>query len=460
MGDAAPLVHTAITITAVVLLILKGKVNPALALVLSAIYLGIVCGLGAEHTLEIVNKGFGDLMAKVGLLIVFGVLLGTLLSALGAIEKLMKLLLRLLGPKLLPYAFALLMGTVLQFIFTDVLLVVSAPLARSLGARIGPGGVPRMAAALALGLEVGVALSVPGIGTMALAGLLDIPLGVMLLYGLPVAAVTIVLTLLLFSALVKRGFWDPERDESPEPPAETGSPGEPPAETGSPDEADVGRGPAPPSTPLLLSLSPLLLALVVIATGAVAEIAGWRSPVVGFLCNPIAGLFLGLICASLIARRRLPRGTVGEMFAEGYRTSGPILVLRGVGGSLAAVVGAVGLGDMVEDCVSAGTWAPLVLVWLIAAVLHMAIGSVITAAITAASILAPLMPDLHVEPVLVALAAGAGSLFAIHATSNTFWLLQTLLGQTTRGALKTVTMSVSAASVIALLLIQTVSLAV
>ncbi|MGP3973639.1 GntP family permease [Streptomyces sp. 8N114] len=450
MGDAAPLVHTAITITAVVLLILKAKVNPALAIVLSAIYLGIVCGLGAEHTLEIVNKGFGDLMAKVGLLIVFGVLLGTLLSALGAIEKLMELLLRILGPKLLPYAFALLLGTVLQFIFTDVLLVVSAPLARSLGARIGPGGAARMAAALALGLEVGVALSVPGIGTMALAGLLDIPLGVILLYGLPVAAVTIVLTLLLFSALVKRGFWDPERDESPEPPAETGSPG----------VADVGQGPAPSSTPLLLSLSPLLLALVMIAAGAVAEIAGWRSPVVGFLCNPIAGLFMGLICASLIARRRLPRGAVGEMFAQGYRTSGPILVLRGVGGSLAAVVGAVGLGDMVEDCVSAGTWAPLVLVWLIAAVLHMAIGSVITAAITAASILAPLAPDLDVEPVLVALAAGAGSLFAIHATSNTFWLLQTLLGQTTRGALKTVTMTVSAASVIALLLIQAVSLAV
>ena len=60
--------------------------------------------------------------------------------------------------------------------------------------------------------------------------------------------------------------------------------------------------------------------------------------------------------------------------------------------------------------------------------------------------------------VLIALAAGAGSLFIIHVTSNTFWLLQTLLGQTVRGALKTVTVSLSIASVIALVCVLALSL--
>ncbi|WP_455430887.1 GntT/GntP/DsdX family permease [Streptomyces albus] len=119
----------------------ESVVHPALALVLGAVRLGIACGLDPAHTLEVVNRGFGDLMAKAGLLIVLGVLLGTQLSALGAIDKLMTLLLRRLGPKLLPYSFAVLMGTVLQFIFTDVLLMVTAPLARTLGARIGRYGV-------------------------------------------------------------------------------------------------------------------------------------------------------------------------------------------------------------------------------------------------------------------------------------------------------------------------------
>ncbi|GAA2608886.1 GntP family permease [Streptomyces axinellae] len=475
MGNAAPLVHTATAIAAVVLLILKAKVNPALALVLGALYLGLVGGLGAERTLETVNKGFGDLMAEVGLLIVLGVLLGQLLSALGAIEKLVTLLLRVLGPRRLPYSFAVTMGTVLQSIFADVLLVMTAPLARSLGARIGPYGLARMAAAMALGVEVGIALSVPGIGALALAGLLHIPLGIMLLYGFPLAAVTILLTQLVFSALVKRGFWNPERDESAQAAATDAAASETAVSETAVSETAVsetavsetavsetavappqgGAGPAVTGPPLALSLAPLLLALVMIAAGAFAEVAGWRSPVAGFLGDPVTGLLTGLVLACLVARRSLPPGAVGEAFGQGFRTSGQILVLTGVGGSLAAVVEAVGLGDLVKDSFSASTWAPLALVWLIAAVLHMAIGSVTTSAITAAGILAPVAPGLEVQPVLIALAAGAGSLFAIHATSNTFWLLQTLLGQTTRGTLKTVTVTVSGASVIALGLIQT-----
>lgn len=487
MGDAAPLVHTAIAIAGVVLLILKAKVNPALALVLGAVYLGLAGGLGATRTLETVNKGFGGLMAEVGLLIVLGVLLGTLLSSLGAIEKLVAVLLRLLGPRRMPYSFAVTVGTVLQSIFADVLLVMTAPLARSLGTRIGPYGVARMAAAMALGVEVGIALSVPGVGALALAGLLDIPLGIMLLYGFPLAAVTIVCALFLFSVVSKRGFWNPERDEIAPVVVREGALGEGAVREGTAREGTAGEAPVadePPvkepgaqgpvtqgagaegagaegpvrTPPLVLSLSPLLLALVMIATGAFAEVAGWHAPVVIFLGDPLVGLLTGLICACLVARRSLPSGAVGEAFGQGFRTSGQILILTGVGGSLAAVVEAVGLGDLVKDSFSASTWAPLALVWVIAAVLHMAIGSVTTSAITAAGILAPVAPQLDVEPVLVALAAGAGSLFAIHATSNTFWLLQTLLGQTTRGTLKTCTVTVSGASVIALLLIQGMSL--
>ena len=78
-------------------------------------------------------------------------------------------------------------------------------------------------------------------------------------------------------------------------------------------------------------------------------------------------------------------------------------------------------------------------------------------AITSAGILAPVVPIIGIDPVLIALAAGAGSLFAVHVTSNTFWLLESLLGQTTRGALKTVTVGVSVASVVAILLILPLS---
>ena len=74
-----------------------------------------------------------------------------------------------------------------------------------------------------------------------------------------------------------------------------------------------------------------------------------------------------------------------------------------------------------------------------AAVLHIAVGSVTLSAITAAGIIAPVAATMGLDPLLIALAAGSGALFCIHVTSNTFWLLQTFLDQSVRGALKTVT---------------------
>ncbi|ODU04344.1 MAG: hypothetical protein ABS81_10595 [Pseudonocardia sp. SCN 72-86] len=74
--------------------------------------------------------------------------------------------------------------------------------------------------------------------------------------------------------------------------------------------------------------------------------------------------------------------------------------------------------------------------------------------------LAPVAPLIGLDPVLLALAAGAGSPFAVHVTSNTFWLLQSLMGQTTRGTLKTCSVGVSVASVVAIALIIPLSLVV
>ncbi|MER6988925.1 hypothetical protein [Saccharopolyspora hirsuta] len=132
-------------------------------------------------------------------------------------------------------------------------------------------------------------------------------------------------------------------------------------------------------------------------------------------------------------------------------------MLNGVGGSLATTIKNVGLGDVLGQYFAANTAAPLLVVWVVAAVLHVAVGSVSISAITAAGILAPLAPVIGLEPVWIALAAGAGSLFAIHVTSNTFWLLQSLAGLTARGTLKTFSGGVSIASVVAILVILPLS---
>ncbi|MGW3473607.1 GntP family permease [Saccharopolyspora sp. NPDC000995] len=443
MSDIVVFANAAITIVGVVVLILRAKISPAIALVLGAIYLGLVSGMGPEQTIKSITTGFGDLMTEVGLLIAFGVLLGSLMASLGAIEKLVDLLVRTFGPRSLPYTFGATVGIALQSIFADVLLVITAPLASRLSRQIGAYGVARTCAAMALGIEVGLVFVLPGVGAVALAGVLHLSFGKMFIFGLVTAVFTIVATLALFTALAKRGLWNPELDETEDLPVAEG--------------AEQERSRELPPLPLLLA--PLLLALALIAFGAIAEMAGFSSPWVGFVGDPVIALLIGLIGAVVLARWKLPAEQTAAAFKRGFHESGQILILTGVGGSLAQTVKDVGLGELLKGYFSTSTVVPLLLVWLVAAVLHIAIGSVTLASITAAGVLGPVMPLLDIDPVFVALAAGAGSLFVIHATSNTFWLLQTLLPQTTRGALKSVTLTVSAASIIAMIPIQLMALA-
>ena len=482
MSDIAVLINTAVAVLAAVVLIVRFKVNPVIALVIGSVYLGLAAGLGVEKTVKTITSGFGEIMVDVGLLIAFGVLMGSILNQTGAIRRLVEHLLNTFGPKRLPYTLGLAIGTLLQSIFLDVLLVISAPLARKLAPRIGKLGTARMATAMAIALECGIVFTVPGVASLALAGLLNVPLGKMLLFGLLLVIPTIIISIAIMTFLFRRGFWNEAKDEDHTFVEEEDREGE--------EEAyDGGAKPAPAAGlqpaggkaangtglkagngtvavaeretkqfPLLLLFAPLLVSLLLIGAGAILEILKIDAEWMKLLGEPVIALLIGLIGTCLVARSAVGQKRVEEAITVGFKESGQILILTGVGGSLAATVAAAGLGDILGGFFSASTVAPLLVVWAIAAVLHIAVGSVTLSAFTAAGLLAPIAPAIGLDPVLLALAAGAGSLFMVHVTSNTFWLLQSLLGQSVRGALKSVTVGVSVASVVAILLILPMSL--
>ena len=100
----------------------------------------------------------------------------------------------------------------------------------------------------------------------------------------------------------------------------------------------------------------------------------------------------------------------------------------------------------------------ILLAWFIAALLHLAIGSVSVAAITAAGIIAPILGSIHVPPVIIGLAIASGSLFALQVNSNFFWMFKSLLGLSTQGSLKTMTTVTSIASLVSLPLVAIASL--
>jgi gluconate:H+ symporter, GntP family len=424
----------------------------------------------------------------VGLLIAWGVLMGAILNEMGAIAKLVDKLLHVFGPKGVPYALGLTIGTLLQSIFLDVLLVMSAPLARRIAPKLGKFGTAKMATAMAISLECGIVLMVPGVAAVALAGLLQVPLGEMLVFGLLVIIPTILVSIFLMSFFIERGLWKTETDEeqavaeSPELEDVDGmlvhavahgqEHGGSSEEMGSEravvhgggaertaTSSRVGllphdvRGPeagASREPGLLLMFAPMLVSLVLIASGAFMKMAGYSPDAAVFLSTPVVALLIGLLGTSVVARTTIGTKRVEAAVVNGFKESGQILILTGAGGSLAAMVATSGMGEILGKYFSASTVAPLLVVWGIAAVLHIAVGSVSISAITAAGLLAPIAPALGINPVLLALAAGAGSLFVVHVTSNTFWLLQSMLGQTTRGTLKSCTLGVSLASVVAL----------
>jgi gluconate:H+ symporter, GntP family len=466
--------HTAIAILAVVLLIIVVRVDPVISLVLGSIYLGLAAGIGFEDTIVTIAEGFGAIMAEVGLLIGFGVLIGALLYAMGALQKLVELLLRLLGPRRLPYALSAALSTVFPSIYVDVQLVLAAPLARSAAPQLGRNGLPMLSGALTAGILVGYVFVVPGLGTVSIAGLLDIPLGTMLIYGLLIGPLTAVLTTFIFGRLLKMGWWNPDKDETEveslqeaeealvhehEDDAAGAGTG---AGVGTEHGSGGGQAVLVKSPPLYISLLPVLVPLVLIAFGAVAEAAGATSPLITFFGDPVLALFVGLLGAYALARRTLGAEHTDESLNKGFNTTGQILLVTGVGGSLGAVIEATNLDQVLGGLFSAEAGATVIvtilLAWLIAAVLHLAIGSISVAAITAAGILGPILGQLDVPDVIIGLAIGAGALFALQVNSNFFWMFQTLLGVSTRGALKALTFVTALASVVSLPLIALLSL--
>ncbi|HKX13719.1 MAG TPA: SLC13 family permease [Propionibacteriaceae bacterium] len=482
--------HTAIAIVLAVGLIIWLKVDPVISLLLASLYLGIAAGVGFVGTIEAIAVGFGEIMAEVGLLIGFGVLIGAFLHAAGAFHRLLDVFVRVIGATRLPYALSLLHSTILPSIYVDVQVVLASPVARSAAQYIERNGLPMMASALGAGIFAGYVFVIPGLAAISIAGLLGVPLGRYLLFGIVIGPVTAIVTTLIMRLLLRGRLWKPESDEDVDEAmaleeahelaaarAEAGAVGgEARAVGGEAGAAGGEAGPSPAvahhahmgapeaarSLPLGVLLLPILVPLLMIAFGAFAELFEFSNSFIAFLGNANLALFVGLLGAYLIFRATAGLESTRETMDEGFHTTGEILLITGVGGSLGAVIGETNLDEVLGGLFSADVGAPvlvtILLAWFIAAVLHLAIGSVSVAAITAAGILAPILGSLNVAPVVVGLSIASGALFALQVNSNFFWMFKALLGLSTKGSLKTLTVATSVASLVSLPMVIVASL--
>ncbi|MCM3553916.1 SLC13 family permease [Janibacter melonis] len=456
--------HAAIAIALAILLIIRFKVDPVISLVLSSLYLGLAAGVGLEGTVAGITGGFGEIMAEVGLLIGFGVLIGSLLSATGTFRTLVEIIARRVGGKL-PYAMAGVLSTIFPSIYVDVQVVLASPMARQAAPVVDrTKGLPWLAGSIGIGIFAGYVFVVPGLAAVAVAGLLKLPLGRYLVFGLPLGILTALVTAWLFRQLLTRTrYWDPYTDIDED---ELEHPDHPRHEEflasrtvdDRQDASAEGDEHAIPARaaglPLGVRLLPILVPLVLIAFGAFADLLEFSNGVIAFLGDANIALFIGLVIAFVLARWALGTDSTGEALSSGFRTTGEILLITGIGGSLGAIITETGLGDTLKELFSADSGAPalvsILLAWFVAAVLHFAIGSVSVGAITAAGIIGPVVASTGVDPVVIALAIASGAMFALHVNSNFFWMFKSLLGLSTKGALKTLTMATSLGAVVSL----------
>jgi GntP family gluconate:H+ symporter len=205
--------HSAVAILLVILLIIRVRVDPVISLVLGSLYLGLAAGVGFTGTLEAITSGFGEIMDKVGLLIGFGVLIGSLLHATGAFQRIVTVLVAGVGPGRLPYAMTAAMSTIFPSIYVDVQGVLASPVARAAAAHVGPTGLPLLAGVIGTGIFSGYVFVVPGLAVLLIAGQVDVSLGGWKAWGLLIGLTTALVTTFLFEMLLRTGYWKPILDK-------------------------------------------------------------------------------------------------------------------------------------------------------------------------------------------------------------------------------------------------------
>ncbi|NQW91199.1 permease DsdX [Curtobacterium sp. VKM Ac-2861] len=446
---SAPELHLVFAAVAIVLLVIgiaKFKLNPFLALLIGALLLGFASGLGVENTVGTFEQGFGDTLSDTAPVIGLGSLLGAILTSTGGANRIADAFIGNRKVALIPISIAvaaLVIG--LPNIF-DVSFVMLVPLAYALARRSGTHllfvGMP-----LAAGLYTAHGLLPPHPSPTAAVAAYDASFGLTLALGLVVAIPTVILCGPVLTRVASRWF-------GPAP--------------------DLDAGPAAGSReltelrpPLWLALGVVLLPpllLVIGAFGVDATADGTvLHTVLTFCDDPVVALLLAVVVAMIGLGRTSGSSiaTMGSVAGSGLKTVGPVLLIIGAGGGLAAMLAETGVSKVIVEYAQGWHVPALVLAWVIAALLRIALGSATVATVTAAGIIAPLAAaDPSISPELLVLATASGSVMLSHVNDSGFWLFKEYFQLSVKQTFRTWTLMLSLQSVIGLVGVLLLSLVV
>jgi GntP family gluconate:H+ symporter len=454
-GTAGLLTVAALGIALLLVLIIKVRLQPFVALLAVSISVGLAAGLSVTElfgtvqrsaAVSVIESGMGGILGHVAIIIGLGTMLGAILEVSGGAEVLSSRLLNLFGEKRAPLAMGL-TGLIFGIpVFFDVGIFVLAPIVYAAAKRSGKS-IILYAMPLLAGLSMTHAFLPPHPGPVAAAGLFDVSLGWVILMGVVVGIPAVIAAWVYAAWIGKRLFVEVPQDmlEAAED-AKAAVAAEQAAGGRQPQESPVALG-----TVLAIIGTPLVLILAATFSSIALEESTLRS-VVEFFGNPFVALTIALVMAYWLLgiRRGWSRKSLESVSTQSLKPVGNILLVVGAGGVFGAVLKASGVAQALSDTFNDVGLPIIVLAYLISLVLRVAQGSATVAIVTTAGIVLPLVENGgHSQAflALVIMAISAGSIFASHVNDGGFWIVAKYFGISERDTLKSWTVLESVLSV-------------
>lgn len=415
-----PLVIVGIGIVALLVLIMGLRLNTFVSLIIVSFGVALLLGMPLDQIVKTIEAGIGGTLGHLALIFGLGAMLGKLIADAGGAQRIAMTLVARFGEKNIQWAVVVASFIIGIALFFEVGLVLLIPIvfaiSRQLRVSILYLGIPMVAA-----LSVTHGFLPPHPGPTVIAGEYKANIGEVLLYGFIVAVPTVIIAGPVFTKIAKRLV--------PESFTRTGNI----ASLGEQKEFDLDETPGFGISVFTAMLPVLLMSVATIFTLLQETLGLGESSVISaieFIGNASTAMLISLLVAvyTMGIARKIPMQTVMESCTTAIAQIGMMLLIIGGGGAFKQVLIDGGVGTFVAQLFEGSALSPILLAWLIAAILRISLGSATVAALSTAGLVIPLLEQSDVNLALVVLATGAGSLIASHVNDAGFWMFKEYFG--------------------------------
>ncbi|MGM9508422.1 gluconate:H+ symporter [Larkinella sp. GY13] len=409
---------TILGILALIALISFVRLHTFLAFLAVSLGVGLALGQKPLEILDSIQKGIGGTLGSITAIIALGAMLGKLVAQSGAAQRIAVKLMDLVGTRHARWAF-LVTGFIVGLpLFYSVGFLLLAPLVITVSYRYK---LP----ALYIGLPMLASLSVtqgylpPHPAPLAILKQFNADMGLTLFYGIIVSIPAILISGALFGSTLKRyttpanpAFIAPDLSEDQMPSA---------------------------TTSFLTVLLPILLIGLSTFLNPLLPEGSLVQQVIGFVGEPVVSMFLSVLVATytLGLRRGKTMPEVTGLFGEAVKDVAMLFLIFGGAGALKQVLTDGGVSQSIAEMMEDSTLHPFVLAWGMAALIRVCTGSSTVSGITTAGFVAPMLAATGVEPNLMVLSIGAGSMMFSHVNDTGFWLFREYFQLSMADTLKT-----------------------